>query len=123
MEVLKTSSNPLLSDLFQLNDLLPAQDGVMYNRSTRSLSCHRRMSAVPLASRSQAVIGMGVTPSRARSRGKYELIMDLNGPGLGRTAYTGYWRSQERVRHDIKDGQQKKRKENRSHNLHKTFMS
>lgn len=122
MEVLKTN-NRMSQDFFQLYDLLPVEDGVMYNRSTRSLSHHRRMSAVPLASKSQAVLGAATTPSRPRSRGAYEQIFDSHYPTLGRTTYTGYWRSQEKVPHDIKDRREIKRKEHQSHNLHRTFLT
>ena len=76
MEVLKTKDVGVSRDFLQLYDLMPVEDGVKYNRSTRSLSQRRRMSAH--ASRSQAVLGGSVTPSRPRSRCAYEQVFDAN---------------------------------------------
>ena len=56
MDVLKTTKNKYDNDFFQLYGLLPAQDGVKYNRATRSLSNTRLMSATPLASKSQVFL-------------------------------------------------------------------
>ena len=98
MEVLKSGHERRrggrASQEFLQFDLMPVADGVQVHKSTRSLSNQRRrMSAAPQGSRSQAVLGGTITPTRSRSRGAYEQIFDSNQPALGRTTYTGYWRS------------------------------
>ena len=103
MDVLKTTNNRFSNEFFQLYDLLPAQDGVKYNRSTRSLSAHRIMSATPLASKSQAILGQPTTPNRVGAKSIYEQIFDKNYPNLGRVTYTNHWKSQERMPRHIKD--------------------